>query len=385
MGILPSMNATLTDPPAGPALRVLHVEDSEVDHLMIQALLAQAGLRVDWLRVDTLPDVMQALAQPWDAIVCDYQLPGTSGLEVLRVLREAGVGTPFVLVSGEIGEETAVEAMREGAADYLLKTHLTRLAPALQQAIRAAQAQQARAAADAALRESQRQLQALTRHLQTRVEAERAAMARELHDDVGSALTALKFDLAWLARHGEAPQVARAEQAMATLDLAIAASRRLMLNLRPPILQEGLTAALQWLVGQFERQHEAIGVTLLGPAEVPLGEELALVAYRFVQEALHNVAKHARASRVGVELALAGGVLTVEVSDDGVGMAGSTLAPALGLGLRGLQERAAAVGAWLDVSSKPGAGTRLLLSVPLGAGGDDAEVDMDAEWLEEAQ
>ncbi|MCZ8234549.1 MAG: response regulator [Inhella sp.] len=370
---------------SAPVWRVLHVEDSELDHLMIQALLAQAGVSVLWRRVDTLPEVLQALSEPWDAIVCDYQLPGTSGLEVLRALRAARASIPFLLVSGEIGEETAVEAMREGAADYLLKTHLKRLAPALQQAIRAAQAQQARDQAHEALRESQRQLQALTRHLQAHIEAERAAMARELHDDVGSALTALKFDLAWLARHGQPSQAARAEQAMATLDVAIAASRRLMLNLRPPILQEGLVPALHWLIGQFERQQEGIQAQLVSDADIPLDEERALVAYRFVQEALHNVAKHARATRVTVELAWAGGVLTVEVRDDGVGMNVAALPPTAGLGLRGLRERAASVGAWLDLSSAPGAGTRLLLSLPVLAAGNDTEIDMDAEWLEEAR
>ena len=379
------MHSASQPPNSAPAWRVLHVEDSEVDHVMIQALLAHDGVAVTWQRVDTLPEVMRALSEPWDAIVCDYQLPDTSGLEVLRALRAAQVSIPFLLVSGEIGEETAVEAMREGAADYLLKTHLKRLAPALKQAIRAAQAQHARDRADEALRESQRQLQALTRHLQAHIEAERAAMARELHDDVGSALTALKFDLAWLARHGQPAHAERAEQAMATLDVAIAASRRLMLNLRPPILQEGLVPALQWLIGQFERQQEGIQAQLLSVSNIPLDEERALVAYRFVQEALHNVAKHARATRVAVELAWAGGVLTVEVRDDGVGMNVAVLPPTAGLGLRGLRERAAAVGAWLDLSSTPGAGTRLLLSLPVLATGDDTEMDMDAEWLEEAR
>ncbi len=385
MGILPRMSLPAAPPPAPTALRVLHVEDSELDHLMMQALLEQAGLQVTWLRVETLAAFVEALEQDWDAIICDYHLPTASGLDMLRYLREGRQPIPFLLVSGEIGEETAVAAMREGAADYLLKTHLTRLAPALLQAVKAAEAQRQRVAADAALRDSQRQLQALTRHLQSRVEAERAAMARELHDDVGSALTALKFDLAWLARHAPDPAlVARAERASSTLDLAIDASRRLMLNLRPPILQEGLSAALQWLVHQFERQHEALTTRLALPArELPLSEELALVAYRFVQEALHNVAKHARAGRVDVEVSQAGGVLTVEVRDDGVGLAPGSLQGVAGLGLRGLQERAAAVGAWVDISSRPGAGTQLLLSLPLQ--GAAPMEDADAAWLEEAR
>lgn len=367
-----------------PALRLLHVEDSEVDHLVVQALVRQAGVAAHWLRVETMPDFAAALADPWDAVICDHNLPGASGLDMLRWLRESGLVLPFVLVSGEIGEEAAVAAMREGASDYLLKDKLARLVPALQQAIKAAEAQRLRLQSEQALRESEQRLQALARHLQVRVEAERAAMARELHDDVGSALTALKFDLAWLQRHAaEAPIAERAGRAMGTLDMAIEASRRLMQNLRPPILQEGLEAALQWLVQHFERHHEALSVRLLLPAQAAaLDEDRSLVVYRFVQEALHNVAKHANARTVLVEVQHAGGALSAEVRDDGCGLDLVALAAASGFGLRGLKERAAAVGAWVDVASQPGQGTQLLLSMPLQA--LVAADAVDADWLEDA-
>lgn len=368
------------------ALRVLHVEDAELDHLLVQARVAADGLAVQWTRVQRLQEFDAALrAQPWDAVLCDYQLPEGTGLDMLRHLQRCELGIPLLIVSGEIGEETAVAAMREGAADYLLKTQLTRLPQALRGAVRAARAQRERAAADAALRDSQQRLQALTRHLQQRVEEERAAMARELHDDVGSALTALKFDLAWLARHAADPLLSeRAQGASQTLDQAIAASRRLMLNLRPPILQEGLAAALQWLVGHVERQQQdRLSLRLSLPAQpLPLDEERALVAYRFVQEGLHNVVKHAQAEEAEVELTLAAGVLSVEVRDNGRGLPAPGPRSADGFGLRGLQERAAAVGAWIDIASRPGAGTQLLLSLPLGNGLPTE--DSDAAWLEEA-
>jgi signal transduction histidine kinase len=383
-----SIQAPSSEPSAAlKPLRLLHVEDAEVDHLIVQALVAQAGLAAEWLRVETVADFAAALAEPWDAVICDHNLPTASGLDMLRWLKESGLVLPFILVSGEIGEEAAVAAMREGASDYLLKDKLARLGPALQQAIRAAEAQRLRLQSEQALRVSEQRLQELARHLQVRVEAERAAMARELHDDVGSALTALKFDLAWLHRHaGDAAADARAdrtERALGTLDLAIEASRRLMQNLRPPILQEGLEAALQWLVQHFERHNESLTVRLAMPAQLaPLDENRSLVVYRFVQEALHNVAKHARANAVLVEVQLAGGALSAEVRDDGCGLAPEALAEASGFGLRGLQERAAAVGAWVDVVSRPGEGTRLLLSMPLQALVTADAVD--ADWLEDA-
>ncbi|MBN8506375.1 MAG: response regulator [Burkholderiales bacterium] len=345
-------------------LRVLHVEDSELDHELMRAQLAHAGLEVSWTRVDDLPGFEQALAEGgWDAVICDHHLPGSGdldGLSLLARLRKQDAWLPFLLVSGEIGEDRAVQAMREGATDYLLKGRLARLAPALTQAISAARAQRERQLA-------QQQLSALAAQLQERIEEERARLSRELHDEVGSALTALKFDLGWLQRHAHDERLAeRAGQAQQVLDGAIAASRRLMQDLRPPILEEGLLPAVQWQLAQFERQHPAVACSLLHPPGEPdLPPASCLTAYRFVQEALHNIAKHAQASRVRVEMQWSSGVLGVEVQDDGQGMAAGALAQPTRLGLRGLQERAAGLGGWVDVSSRPGQGTLLALNLPL--------------------
>ena len=108
---------------------------------------------------------------------------------------------PFILISGEIGEDVAVAAMRNGASDYLLKANLARLAPAVEHAIDAHEARLAREMADQQLTQSRQRLSELAQHLQTSVDNERAAIAREIHDDVGGSLTALKFDIAWIARH----------------------------------------------------------------------------------------------------------------------------------------------------------------------------------------
>lgn len=371
----------------GTALRLLHVEDSEFDHELVRAQLAQAGVAADWTRVETEAEFEALLTQRWDAVICDHNLPGASGLQLLARLRRDDALLPFLLVSGEIGEDIAVQAMRAGASDYLLKGRLARLVPALQQAIKSAAAQRERERAVQALRRSREQLAELAGHLQERIEAERAQLSRELHDEVGSALTALKFDLAWLQRHASSEALAaRSSQAIATLDGAIEASRRLMLNLRPPILEEGLVPALQWLLQRFERSHEGVAIALQHPPEAPeLPPALLLVAYRFVQEALHNISKHAQASRVRVELQWASGVLGVEVEDDGRGLAPEALEQPQRFGLRGLRERAASCGGWVDVSSRPGQGVLLALSLPLD-GVTQTATDFGAPtWWEEHQ
>ncbi|TDP71596.1 hybrid sensor histidine kinase/response regulator [Roseateles toxinivorans] len=355
----------MTIPIAGRRLRLLHVEDSDLDHQLMLAQLQRGGLQVECQRLDSREAFAQALDQPWDAIISDFNLPGFSGLVVLEMLKASGRLIPFILVSGEIGEDTAVEAMRNGASDYLLKNNLARLAPALVHAIEAAEAQRARKRADEELVRSKQRLHELAGHLQTSVERERAAIAREIHDDVGGSLTALKFDLAWIARHAESDAILqRANSALETVTSAIEASQRVMHNLRPAILEQGLVAAVQWMAGRFDRRTGISTVFTTSHEQVQLPPGVPLVAYRMAQEALTNISKHAEATRVDIELSVAGGVLTVEVKDNGRGIASGDLAKARSFGIRGLHERAATVGGWVDLSSTP-AGTSLILSVPL--------------------
>jgi signal transduction histidine kinase len=376
-------------------IRLLHLEDEELDHELVIAHLQRGGLVLQVHRVDTQPQFEAALAQAWDLVISDYHLPGFSGLDALRLLREyeakSGNGpVPFILVSGQIGEDTAVEAMRNGASDYLLKNNLSRLAVAAESALATAATHRARQRADRDLAESRRQLSELAGHLQTSGEAERSAIAREIHDDVGGTLTALKFELDWIRRHTADPRIAqRASAALDTVTQAIEASQRIMQNLRPAILEQGLVAALQWLTQRFEGRTGITCLLRLPDSALPSLQNLPagvpLAAYRTAQEALTNVGKHAGATLVVVDLAISGGVLSLEVSDNGRGLASADLAKASSFGIRGLRERAATVGGWIDLSSRGGEGTTLILSVPLDAvemplrprSAEDAE---EAEW-----
>ena len=347
-------------------MRVLHIEDSELDHELALAHLRRGGLKVDTQRVESEADFRAALRQEWDVILSDFNLPGFSGLYALEVLKETGGLVPFILVSGEIGEDTAVEAMRNGASDYLLKNNLARLVPAVEHAIEANEMRRARLAADRDLAASRQRLSELAQHLQTNIEMERAAIAREIHDDVGGSLTALKFDLAWIARHAQDAEVQqRVGSALETVTHAIESSQRIMHNLRPAILEQGLVAALQWLVGRFEKRTgiQCQFRTSQESLQLPVG--VPLVAYRTVQEALTNISKHSGATRASIDLSLASGVLSIEIIDNGKGLSDADLAKSRSFGIRGLHERAGTVGGWVDLASRQGVGTTLILSVPL--------------------
>ena len=346
-------------------LRVLHLEDSDLDHELTLAHLLRGGLRVALRRIDSEAEFLAALDADWDAIISDYNLPGFSGLVALDLLKARGLDVPFILVSGEIGEDTAVEAMRNGASDYLLKNNLARLVPALLHAVEATETRHARVQADRELGASKQRLRELAQHLQNSIEQERAAIAREIHDDVGGSLTALKFDLAWIARHSDSAAVLeRVTSALETVTLAIDSSKRIMHNLRPAILEQGLVAALHWLATRFERRTGTECAIRLPPDAPDLPAGVPLVAYRTAQEALTNVSKHAQATRVTLDLSLAGAVLSLEITDNGRGLSADDLAKVRSFGIRGLHERAGTVGGWVELSSGA-SGTTMILSVPL--------------------
>jgi PAS domain S-box-containing protein len=143
-------------------LRVLLVEDSEDDALLLLRELRMAGYDPVSARVDTAPDLDAALdSHPWDAIISDYRMPQFSGLAALKLIHGRGLDLPFILVSGAIGEDIAVDAMRAGAHDYLVKGSLARLAPAIERELRDAEARHKRKAAEASLRESEERFRLL--------------------------------------------------------------------------------------------------------------------------------------------------------------------------------------------------------------------------------
>jgi signal transduction histidine kinase len=358
-------------------VRLLHLEDSEPDHALALAYAQRAGLVLDARRIESRSEFEAALGGDWDVILSDYNLPGFSGLEALALLRASGRELPFILVSGEIGEDTAVAAMRNGASDYLLKNNLARLAPAIEHAIQASRTQRERDAAGRELASSRQRLRELAQHLQTSIDTERAAIAREIHDDVGGSLTAVNFELHWLRKHStDAAVRQRLDSAIDGVAHALEASQRIMHNLRPAILEQGLVAALHWMCGNFARRtgiecrfHTSHEAPLLPPG-VPL------VAYRSAQEALTNVSKHAGATEVRVELQIGAGVLSLEVSDNGRGIAPEDLVKARSFGIRGLHERASTVDGWVDLTSGgSGSGTTLILSVPLAPASAEGDAD----------
>jgi signal transduction histidine kinase len=374
------MSATPDLSPPKPVVRILHLEDSRVDHALVKFALQRSQLANELTLVDTMEDFrIQLQSHPFDVVLADYHLPGFTGMDAWEVARELRPDLPFVVLSGAIGEAAAVDAMHRGVSDYLLKDNMHRLSHVIERAIEISETRRAKAHADAELADSRQRLAELAEHLQTGIEQERADIAREIHDDIGGALAAVKLDLAWVGRHAQDEELQRhIGSAMEMLQHALGASQRIMLNLRPPILDQGLVAAVQWLATAFERRTGTRVVVRRSSEVIEVSRELQLVAYRTAQEALTNVSKHAQATAVQIDLSDREGVLTLEVSDNGQGMSAQALRKAKSFGLLGLKERAAKVDGWLDISTSP-RGTSVILSVPLDIVSHPAHEDMNQE------
>ncbi|GEP10097.1 hypothetical protein MGN01_19420 [Methylobacterium gnaphalii] len=223
-----------------------------------------------------------------------------------------------------------------------------------------------RKAAEAELIASREQLRKLSEFEQQTREQERARIARELHDELGQTLTAIKMDLAWMRdRLGEPDIVqARIERLIGIADRSVVDLRRIATELRPLILDElGLRAAIEWLT-QSMSERSGIPITLAFEDGQIYDPEVSTAAFRIVQEALTNVLRHGAATHAEVNARNEGDALVIAVSDDGCGIDRATSGKGR-LGLAGMRERARLLGGSVAIDGKVGAGTTVRVRLPL--------------------
>jgi signal transduction histidine kinase len=330
---------TPVDLEANPGAWLARLSPEDVERLRTRFLVATAGVTsFDWN--ESVPQ-SNAPAPHWiDQVI------------VIPADDEAGVPVRYIELTSRARRVGSTRVLWDGIA-----TDITR-----QKEI------------ELALTRSREELRELGGHLARVREIERAAIARELHDDVGSTLTGVKFQLQWLKGRAadDATLVTKLEQLNGLLDSAITASSRIMHHLRPPILDQGIAAALEWQARSFE-QHTGLPCRFAAPAEeLALAPAQAIVVFRVCQEALNNVVKHAQASSVDVTLMLDDEGIGLEVRDDGRGIDPSDTMKRGSFGVRGMQERALALGGAVSVAVRDdGPGTSVRLTLPMG--GESAE------------
>lgn len=502
-------------------LRLLLIEDSEEDAELLLAEVKGGGYAPTHRRVESAAATRSALAEEsWDIVISDYNMPQFTGLDAVRIVWQHDPELPVIITSGNIGEDIAVEAMRAGARDYLMKNNLSRLTPAIDRELHQSQlrreARQARLAleenearfraivsnipgmvlqlivdaagplrftyvssgsvellgvtprdliadsdtffrrlldrgasglhhrliestrnmrpfywegvinsaagdsvlwlgmhmsphplgggavqwdgivqnisqrkkAEIELRRSREQLSALSSHLQKAKETERASISREVHDDIGGNLTAMKFDVLWLIDRlgnidAEALQRLRSLDSLAARTMETAS--RIAHDLRPPLLDLGLLAAVEWEASEFAKRMGIPCTIHCEDEEIAVGPEQANALFSVFRETLTNISKHSSATRVDVELEIDEDNCTLTVADNGRGITQTDLLKDKSFGLRGMLERARSLGGEITFNSSPAYGMTVIARLPLVAtspGPDNSYGQTELPWLE---
>jgi PAS domain S-box-containing protein len=292
-----------------------------------------------------------------------HELPINAGIRT-------AICTPILDAQGEVIAFFDIRDKRDGATfNTADQDVLMALAPVASIAIQNALTYQAIARAEAELKASYHQVRALAAKIETVREGERIRIARELHDELGQALTALKFDLAWLtgrlAKTDETLQT-KAKSISGQIDQTIKTVRRISTDLRPSMLDDfGLAASIEWQAKEFQERTGIECVVQELNEELTLTRDQDTGLFRIFQETLTNVARHANATRVDIQLKVEGETLKLSVRDNGRGIQKVAQAGIPSLGVLGMRERASLLGGKLLIASAPGEGTAVTVIMPL--------------------
>ena len=353
-------------------LRILHLEDEPLDTEFIKATLAQEGIASDIIRVETRDDFIAAIDRcEFDIVFSDYLLPGFDGLSALGIAKGKCPVVPFIFISGNMGEELAIETLKSGATDYVMKNRISRLAPSVRRALQEATERAERRTAVEALRNSHEQLRLLAAHLQSVREEERKNIAREIHDELGQSLTALKMNLSRMASTlsttiGNNAIVEQMNSAIGLVSSTIGTVKELCTNLRPTLLDHlGIGAAIEWQAEEFQKRSGVECEVAIASDVFTVDTDMATALFRIFQEALTNVLKHSQATKVEASLKEEAGMIVLEIHDNGVGITGDQILKRHSFGLLGMSERLYPLGGTISINGKEQRGTTLTVIIPI--------------------
>lgn len=227
----------------------------------------------------------------------------------------------------------------------------------------------------AKLQQSHQKLRRLAAHADQIKEQERKRIAREIHDDLGQNLLVLRIEadlLATRTRHRHPRLHARAASTLQQIDSTIKSVRHIINDLRPTVLDLGLNAAVEWQIARFRERSGMMCELLEHQHDIRVDDHCATAFFRILQESLSNIAQHARASLVRVELGQVGATLTMTITDNGIGLRAGSRNKVGSFGLVGIEERISLLGGTCAIVSSPNAGTTVTISVPLARGSGEA-------------
>ena len=220
--------------------------------------------------------------------------------------------------------------------------------------------------AEEELQNSLNQLHQLTQHIEEVRENERIVIARELHDDLGQALTAVKIDLGIIKQKiTDQEVIVKVDQLSELVRETIFTVQRLTSDLRPQIIDDlGLEAAIEWYSDEFARRNQLNVYRHLDPG-ISLSQPVSLMMFRIMQESLTNISRYAKASRVDIELIQTDEQIELSIVDNGIGIKESEIHSKKSFGIIGMKERTALLGGTFEISGGKENGTRVKLCIPL--------------------
>jgi signal transduction histidine kinase len=342
--------------------KILLVDDEPKSLYALQELLSTLGESLM-----TAPSGEEALRlvlkHDFAVILLDVRMPGIDGFETAKLIRnrERSRLTPIIFLTAAADEMTSMfRGYEVGAVDYLMKPVVPEILKSKVSVFVELHRKSER------LKESEDKLRRLAAHLISVREEERAHIAREIHDELGQVLTGIKMEVGWLAKRLTEPQLLEKTDSMSKLiDSTVQTVRKIATGLRPEMLDDmGLVAAIGWQAKDFQKRTGIRCRVKLPPETTKLDIDVATTVFRIFQEILTNVARHSRATRVDIDLGVTDEQVSLEVHDNGVGIAESDLHGRKSLGLLGMHERALLFGGEVSITGSPGHGTRVAVTIP---------------------
>jgi len=338
---------------------VLVVDDDAKSLMAMRELLQTPGLKV--VVANSGQQALECILRDDFAVaLLDARMPIMDGFETARRMREheRARQTPIIFLTGAYEDPPSMfRGYEAGAVDYIVKPPVPEIL-------------KSKIGVFVELYNKSADLRALAARVQSVQEEEQRRIAREIHDELGQALTALKMDLSWMTNRlppDSGSLLEKTRSMAAQIDSMVHSVRELAARLRPEALDElGLPAAIKWQAREFQLRA-GIRCNVTVPAgELVLDQERATALFRIFQELLTNVARHAAATKVDVTLRQVEGSLLLEVTDDGCGIVEKQIRSPSSLGLLGMRERAAPFGGRLEIGPRRGKGTsaRVLIPVP---------------------
>ncbi len=360
-----SVTATRLEPVADAAAskaKILLVDDEPKSLFALQELLCTLGENL-MIAQSGEEALRLALKNDFAVILLDVRMPGIDGFETAKLIRnrERSRLTPIIFLTAAADEMTSMfRGYEVGAVDYLMKPVVPEILKSKVSVFVELHRKSEK------LRESEDKLRRLAAHLISVREEERAHIAREIHDELGQVLTGIKMEVGWLAKRLKEPALLEKTDSMSKLiDSTVQTVRKIATGLRPEMLDDmGLVAAVGWQAKDFQKRTGIRCRVKLPPETTKLDIDVSTTAFRIFQEILTNVARHSRATRVDIDLGVTDDQVSLEVHDNGVGIADSDLNGRKSLGLLGMHERALLFGGEVNITGTPGHGTRVAVTIP---------------------